>query len=96
VRDFKVGFGGCCGDSSTSTTFLVDFQQVFEDLHPAIPLVCVCGNHDIGDSPTVATVAQYRNEFGDDFFSFWVGGCKFLVINSQYFYDCSQVPEIRR
>ena len=25
-----------------------DFIKVFKNLHPDIPLVCVCGNHDVG------------------------------------------------
>lgn len=51
-----------------------DFKQIFKELDPSIPLVCVCGNHDIGDSPTQDSVRKYRSNFGDDYFSFWVGG----------------------
>jgi hypothetical protein len=51
-----------------------DFKAVFQGLDPEIPLICVCGNHDVGDQPTVESIAKYRNKYGDDFFSFWVGG----------------------
>lgn len=37
---------------------------------------------------------RYHTTFGDDYFSFWAGGVFFIVINSQYFYDGSKVPEI--
>lgn len=73
-----------------------DFMEVFSDLHRDIPLVCVCGNHDVGNTPTVETVQSYRSSFGDDFFSFWAGGVCFIVINSQYYEDSSRVPEIAR
>lgn len=39
-------------------------------------------------------IFRYRSSFGDDFFSFWCGGILFLVINSQYFYDSSKVPDL--
>ena len=51
-----------------------DFKEVFKELDPSIPLVCVCGNHDVGDIPTADSVSKYRRNFGDDYFSFWVGG----------------------
>jgi len=70
-----------------------DFKRIFEQLDSDIPLVCVCGNHDIGNSPTVETVATYRNMFGDDYFSFWIDGVLFLALNSQYYEDHSQVED---
>ncbi|CAG7837529.1 unnamed protein product [Allacma fusca] len=72
---------------------LVDFHRIYKDLDPEIPLVCVCGNHDVGDIPTRATVDIYREQFGQDFFIFWVGGVKFLVLNSQYYRCPDNVPE---
>ena len=51
-----------------------DFQSVFQDLDPEIPLLCVCGNHDVGDSPTAETISTYKSNYGDDYYSFWVGG----------------------
>lgn len=59
-----------------------------------IPLVCVCGNHDVGDSPTAATVHTYRASFGDDYFSFFCGGVYFLAVNSQYWEDSTQCQDL--
>lgn len=73
-----------------------DFWDIFSKINPDIALVCVCGNHDVGDIPSSLAVQRYRSSFGKDYFSFWVGGVFFIVINSQYFYDGSQVPEIAR
>ncbi|XP_023707672.2 serine/threonine-protein phosphatase CPPED1, partial [Cryptotermes secundus] len=71
-----------------------DFKKIFEKLDPEIPLICLCGNHDVGDTPTTETIDLYRSSFGDDFFSFWYGGVRFLALNSQYFEDASKVPEL--
>ena len=57
-----------------------DFKAVFQELDPEIPLVCVCGNHDVGDQPTVESIAKYRSNYGDDYYSFWVGGRFFNLI----------------
>lgn len=51
-----------------------DFKTVFDELDNEIPLICVCGNHDIGNQPTVEGISKYRNSYGDDYYSFWVGG----------------------
>lgn len=70
-----------------------DFITVFQGLDPDVKLVCVCGNHDIGDTPTKATLQVYRNQFGSDIFSFFVGGVKFIVLNSQYFQAPDALPK---
>eukprot|EP00968_Pinguiococcus_pyrenoidosus_P000117 scaffold10_cov257-Pinguiococcus_pyrenoidosus.AAC.31 len=65
------------------------YKVIMSGIDPRIPLVCVCGNHDIGDRPDAASIQLYKARFGDDYFSFWVGGCKFLVINSQLYKDAT-------
>lgn len=62
-----------------------DFASCFRKLNPQIGLVCVPGNHDVGDYPTKDTIDLYRQEFGPDFFTFWVGGVQFSVLNTQYY-----------
>ena len=64
---------------------------MFAELRSDIPLICVCGNHDVGNIPTKESVEEYRRNFGDDFFSFWVGGVKFIVINTQYYENSTKV-----
>ncbi|XP_072275088.1 serine/threonine-protein phosphatase CPPED1 isoform X2 [Pyxicephalus adspersus] len=61
-----------------------------------IPLVFVSGNHDIGNAPTSETVQDFSNNWGDDYFSFWVGGVFFLVLNSQLFFDASKCPQLKK
>lgn len=72
-----------------------DLKDALRGVDPAIPLVFVSGNHDIGNTPTPETIAQYRRSWGDDYFSFWVGGVLFLVLNSQLFFDGSACPDQR-
>jgi predicted MPP superfamily phosphohydrolase len=89
-----------CGDlvdampgNSDREQQIYDFKTCFKDLKNDIPLVCVCGNHDIGDTPTHDSIDDYRKKFGDDYFSFVVSGVLFIVINSQYFQDSSLVED---
>lgn len=70
-----------------------EFQRIARQIDPRIPLVCVCGNHDVGNRPNAATLATYRREFGDDWFSFQVGGTYGIVLNSNLYSDPSGAPE---
>lgn len=45
---------------------------------------------DVGDQPTRATIATYKERFGDDYFSYWVGGVRFIVLNTQLHKDASK------
>lgn len=36
-----------------------DFKRIMNDLE--VPLVCVCGNHDVGDRPTPTSLARYAD-----------------------------------
>lgn len=74
---------------------LDDFRKTFAThLDPTIPLVLLPGNHDILDTPTPDSIEKYRQEFGDDYFAFWVDGVMFIVINVQYYKDCSLTKEL--
>jgi len=70
-----------------------DFKEVMSELAPGIPLVCVCGNHDVGDRPTPASLRQYSAEYGDDYYSFWCGGMRAFVLNSQLLNNGLDAPE---
>ncbi|XP_028846059.1 serine/threonine-protein phosphatase CPPED1 [Denticeps clupeoides] len=73
-----------------------DLKEALRATSPDVPLVFVSGNHDLGNTPTAETVAQYCRSWGDDYFSFWVGGVLCLVLNSQLYYDHSACPELGR
>jgi len=71
-----------------------DLKEIYSKLTPEIPMICVCGNHDIGNSPTEETINAYKTSFGDDYFTFYKNGCCFIVLNSQFYEDASNVPEL--
>ncbi|XP_054126609.1 serine/threonine-protein phosphatase CPPED1 isoform X1 [Melozone crissalis] len=73
-----------------------DLKNVLKNTDQDIPLVFVSGNHDIGNTPSRETIDDYCQNWGDDYFSFWVGGVFFLVLNSQLYFDSSKCPELRQ
>mmetsp|Transcript_5578 Transcript_5578/g.7256 ORF Transcript_5578/g.7256 Transcript_5578/m.7256 type:complete len:460 (+) Transcript_5578:31-1410(+) len=73
-----------------------DFKILTSEINDDIPLVCVCGNHDVGDRPTRATIDLYKERFGDDYFTYWVGGVRFIALNTQLHKDSSGAPEEAR
>ena len=73
-----------------------DFKRIFAKLDGRIPLICVCGNHDVGDEPTEQTILDYRQTFGDDYFYFTKSDILFIVLNSQFYQNRSQVGELAR
>lgn len=48
----------------------------------SIPVLYLPGNHDIGNEPTEASLAEYRVRFGADYYGFWYGGLRCIVLNS--------------
>ncbi|XP_075949425.1 serine/threonine-protein phosphatase CPPED1 isoform X2 [Anarhichas minor] len=72
-----------------------DLKAALKGMDPSIPLVFVSGNHDLGNTPTPRTLEQYCSAWGNDYFSFWVGGVLCLVLNSQLFYDGSACPKLK-
>lgn len=92
-----------CGDlvdslprSEIGRRQVVDFKRIFAKLDQTIPLVCVCGNHDVGDEPTNKTIRDYRETFGEDYFYFTKNDLLFIVINSQFYQNRGHVQEEAR
>lgn len=66
-----------------------DFKKVWSKLHPDIGMVCVCGNHDVGNKPSPESIGRFTKAFGDDFLAFWCNGTYNIVLNSNLFADPS-------
>jgi serine/threonine-protein phosphatase CPPED1 len=66
-----------------------DYKEIFARVDPDIKLVCLCGNHDLGEKPSPVEVSNFIANFGADYFYFWFGGIKFVVLNSQL-YKCDE------
>ncbi|XP_043834837.1 serine/threonine-protein phosphatase CPPED1 isoform X2 [Dromiciops gliroides] len=73
-----------------------DLKKILKNINKEIPLVFVSGNHDIGNVPTSEAIDEYCQTWGDDYFSFWVGGVLFLVLNSQLYVDSSKCPNLKQ
>lgn len=99
INQLKPRFVIVCGDLVNQVSGpqhaaqVREFQRIARQIDPSIPLVCVCGNHDVGNRPTGATLTTYRREWGDDWFSFQVGGTYGIVLNSNLYYDPTGAPE---
>lgn len=62
-----------------------DFKDVFNEMHPDIALICVCGNHDIGNRPTPETISRFQKDFGDEYLAFWANGTYNIILNNVLF-----------
>ena len=70
-----------------------DFKRIYSKIDVKVPLICVCGNHDVGDRPTGQSINLYKSRFGDDYFTFYVERIKFIVLNTQLYKDGCNVPD---
>lgn len=100
INRLRPAFAIICGDlvdalpgSAQRGGQISSFKTVALEVDPSIPLVCVCGNHDVGNRPNAASIEAYSRDFGDDYFSFWVSGVKCIVVNSQLWKDASDAEE---
>lgn len=60
------------------------------------PMHWVAGNHDIGedtDHPTARSIANYRERFGDDHYTFEHKGASFIVVDTVVWAHAELVPE---
>jgi hypothetical protein len=73
-----------------------DFQNVFNNLHEDIAIVCLCGNHDVGNRPTPNSIHKFRNAFGDEYLAFWVNGSYNIVLNNVLFFDPTAAMDMHK
>ncbi|KAL7534048.1 hypothetical protein ACHAXR_005601 [Thalassiosira sp. AJA248-18] len=71
-----------------------DFKRVWAGLDPDIALVCLCGNHDVGNRPTKASIEHWTSRFGDDYLSFWVNGTFNICLNNCLFSNPTGAPDL--
>ena len=60
-------------NKSADAAQAAEYKRIASKLDPKIKLFSVPGNHDVGNEPTAETLAQYRERFGPDYYSFRVG-----------------------
>lgn len=62
--------GDLIGGRKKRINELAAYKRIYSKLDESVPLICVCGNHDVGNKPTINTIQLYKEEFGDDYFTF--------------------------
>jgi len=95
INELQPRFVVCCGDMShekddrkKQEEEVSIFKQIYSKIDDHIPLICVCGNHDVGDlSSSAFSLSRYKDRFGDDYFAFHAGGVKYIVFNSSLYVD---------
>jgi serine/threonine-protein phosphatase CPPED1 len=71
-----------------------DYSAVWSKVHADIPVLCLCGNHDVGNRPTPQSIQRFKSKFGDDYFAFWYKGCYFINLNTNIHNDKTFCPEL--
>eukprot|EP00592_Proboscia_alata_P005477 CAMPEP_0194382300 /NCGR_PEP_ID=MMETSP0174-20130528/59506_1 /TAXON_ID=216777 /ORGANISM="Proboscia alata, Strain PI-D3" /LENGTH=505 /DNA_ID=CAMNT_0039167491 /DNA_START=198 /DNA_END=1715 /DNA_ORIENTATION=+ len=71
-----------------------DFKRVWSAIDDDIPLICLCGNHDVGNRPNAASIQKFRSAFGDEYLSFWVNGTYNIALNNVLFSDPTDAPDL--
>ena len=63
----------------------VPLENALKTLDQSVKVLCIPGDSDFGHDLDTNMVDSYRNELGDDWYSFWSCGVAFLALNSIYF-----------
>lgn len=70
-------YPGKIRDSETA-----EFKKILSKIDKSIPVHLVIGNHELDNIPKPETLQWARQTFGKDYYSFAVGKCRFIVLNS--------------
>jgi 3',5'-cyclic AMP phosphodiesterase CpdA len=95
INRLRPDFVVVCGDlvnSPGNPLQIAAFRQTIASMDTSIPLYLVPGNHDVGNTPTPATLETYQKEFGKDYYSFVRHGTTFVVLNTSVLKNAKKVP----
>ena len=81
-----------CLDDEERLSQLEAARKMVCRVSETIPLVFVPGSNDVGTQPTPETLTEYHVKFGADYYGFWYGGTRCLIINSPLMVDGSGAP----
>ena len=94
INRLKPRFVVICGDLINKTgdpAQTAEYLRITGKIDKAIPVYNVAGNHDVGNDPTPATLAYYREHFGKDYYSFRQGEIYGIVLDSNLIASPSRV-----
>jgi len=92
----KPSFVIVCGDlvnQANNPSQMAEYKRISGKIDPSIPIYAVPGNHDIGNQPSASSLADYRKNFGADYYSFKSGNLFGIVLNSSLFKDPTLVED---
>ena len=83
INEMKPDMVFICGDLVTKPDdqSFADFLEIKAGFE--VPCHCAPGNHDIQNAPTSATLQNYRNIIGKDYYSFDHKNFTFAIVNTQ-------------
>ncbi len=84
INEARPDFVVICGDLVNETgndQAIKDFNAIKSGFD--MPCHCVPGNHDVGNTPTAASVARYRGKMGRDWYAFEHKGLTFVAVDTQ-------------
>ena len=85
LNRLKPAFVVICGDlinKPGDAAQRAEYLRITALLDPSIPFYAVAGNHDVGNEPTPGSLADYREHFGRDWYSFRERDIYGIVLNS--------------
>ena len=85
VNRLHPAFVVICGDLINKTgdpAQTAEYFRITAKIDKSIPVYAVAGNHDVGNEPTPATLAYYRERWGPDYYSFRHGDVYGIVLNA--------------
>lgn len=91
LPDFVINCGDMTNDAPDEAQ-LAELRRITAQLSSDIPMNWVPGNHDIGNDLTPASLATYRERYGDDSYAFDHRGSRFIVINSNVAFYPPTIP----
>jgi len=68
-----------------------EYKRISAEIDPSVPLYHVAGNHDVGRLPTRESLAAYRENIGNDYYSFEKGPVYGIVLNSSLMFGSQSV-----
>lgn len=101
INELKPKFVVLCGDMTQDRPGeknykqqVADYKRTVAAINKDIPLICLCGNHDVGDHPSPSTIKEYEQNFGAHYFSFFIAGLHCIAVNSSLLKDPSNAPDL--
>lgn len=95
INRLKPAFVVVTGDLTNGRTpaEIAEYKRINAKISKSIHVYSAPGNHDVTNTPTASSLAEYRREYGPDYFSFTEGSVYGIVLNSSLFKAPENVTE---